>query len=304
MDKYFHLKAIPSRKCEISDFNIFTLVKEGKFNREYLASCDGDKQPQIYKIKFMPKQVRYGSETIDPIRKFKTEKMVLEMATSYSFLMGLHASYSLPFGYILVTKDIGRRNLSDYIKGKSISNGRIAFYAAEIILAINFLHRNDIVHRNICPNNILLDDGHIKLSNFATCKKLGKGKRTKSICGTPLYRAPEMIGSQNYDFSVDWWSFGIILYQLIVRKNPYIEVIDANIDSKYLINRAPYIPLQLSSATSTILSGFLKKNPRERLGCDPGNYPWDIMFHSYFKDINWEMLEQRKIKPPHKRKRK
>ncbi|XP_065318717.1 protein kinase C iota type-like [Gordionus sp. m RMFG-2023] len=209
------VQAIPSRKCEISDFNIFTLVKEGKFNREYLASCDGDKQPQIYRMKFIPKQVRYGSETIDSIRKFKTEKMVLEMATSYSFLMGLHASYSLPFGYILVTKDIGRRNLSDYIEGKSILNGRIAFYAAEIILAINFLHRNDIVHRGICPKNILLDNGHIKLSNFATCK-----------------------------------------------------------------------------------------NPRELLGCDPGNYPWDIMFHSYFKDINWEMLEQRKIKPPRKRKRK
>ena len=107
---------------------------------------------------------------------------------------------------------------------KGFDEERSRFYAAEIVLALEYLHESGVVYRDLKPENILVDsDGHIRLTDFGLSKAgLEKtGGRTESFCGTPEYLAPEIIKDKNYGFSVDWYSFGLVLYEMLSGINPF-----------------------------------------------------------------------------------
>ena len=101
---------------------------------------------------------------------------------------------------------------------------RARFYAAEIALALSYLHKSGVVYRDLKPENILIDqEGHIRLTDFGLSKSGLENSqgRTESFCGTPEYLAPEIIRDKNYGYSVDWYSFGLVLYEMLTGVNPF-----------------------------------------------------------------------------------
>lgn len=180
---------------------------------------------------------------------------------------------------------------------------RARFYVAEIILALSYLHEEGIVYRDLKPENILIDaEGHVKLTDFGLSKDdIDANGRTSSLCGTTEYLAPEIIKDKDYSYSVDWYSLGIVLYEMLTGSNPFkmgqnVEVSMVDQMNKILEHEWK-IPKYISDDGKDICLKLLEKEPKNRICCD-GNGVQPIKDHPWFKDIDWELLKQRKVTPP------
>nr|XP_040133186.1 protein kinase C theta type isoform X2 [Ictidomys tridecemlineatus] len=171
---------------------------------------------------------------------------------------------------------------------------RATFYAAEIILGLQFLHSKGIVYRDLKLDNILLDkDGHIKIADFGMCKEnmLGDAK-TNTFCGTPDYIAPEILLGQRYNHSVDWWSFGVLLYEMLIGQSPFHGQDEEELFHSIRMDN-PFYPRWLEKEAKDLLVKLFVREPEKRLGVKG-----DIRQHPMFREINWEELERKKIDPP------
>jgi serum/glucocorticoid-regulated kinase 2 len=180
---------------------------------------------------------------------------------------------------------------------------RAKYYAAEIISAIACLHRNDIVYRDLKPENVLLDnEGHIRLTDFGLSKDdVGASELTHTFCGTPEYLAPEVVRGAAYGQAVDWWSLGTLLYEMLTGLPPFYH---QNLQIMYekIIRGKLTFPSYLKPPAVDLLSKLLDRNPKHRLGTgtrrDEGFQ--QIKDHPFFADIDWDKLERKEIPPPFK----
>lgn len=186
----------------------------------------------------------------------------------------------------------------------------VRFYAAEICLALNFLHEKGILYRDLKLDNVLLDsEGHVKLTDYGMCKEgLRPGDYTTTFCGTPNYIAPEMLRGEDYDFSVDWWALGVLMFEMFTGRSPF-DVLgqtdnpDSNTEDylfQVILEKPIRIPRSLSVRAAHVLRGFLNKSPRERLGCHQDTGFQDIQANPFFKTINWDQLYLKQVIPPYK----
>lgn len=185
---------------------------------------------------------------------------------------------------------------------RQFSEERTRFYGAEIICAIDYLHRKAIIYRDLKLENLLLDkDGHIKIADFGLCKEEIKyGKTTRTFCGTPEYLAPEVLDDHDYGQAVDWWGLGIVMYEMMIGKLPFYnqntDIMFGNIlveDVRFPRN------VNISAEARDLLLGLLVKDPAKRLGGGPTDAK-EIKGHAFFENISWDELEQKKISPPFK----
>ena len=150
------------------------------------------------------------------------------------------------------------------IKG-GFDEERARFYAAEMALALSYLHKSGVVYRDLKPENILIDhEGHIRLTDFGLSKSglESTSGRTESFCGTPEYLAPEIIRDKNYGYSVDWYSFGLVLYEMLTGVNPFKTNQNLSLVEKMneILNKEIPIPKKLSIEARDFLKNILKKN--------------------------------------------
>lgn len=176
------------------------------------------------------------------------------------------------------------------------SESTAVFYAAELVLALEHLHSLGIVYRDLKPENCLLDrEGHVVLTDFGLSKVAVDGK-TNTICGTAEYMAPEILMGLEYDITVDWWSLGILLFDMITGSPPFSsnnrkKTIDSILSKKIIF------PYYLTADAKDLLSKLLRKNPNARLGAKPKKAD-AIRRHRFFRNINWKDLLDRKVIPP------
>lgn len=179
----------------------------------------------------------------------------------------------------------------------------VKVYAAEIILAIEELHRHDIIYRDLKPDNVVLDEeGHAHLTDFGLSKEGVKmNKHTSSFCGSVAYLAPEMLKRSGHNHSLDWYLLGDLIYELLMGFPPFFSS-----DREKMFRNIQYaklnLPTSLSREALSLLEGviptqLLNRNPAKRLGGGPRGVE-DIKEHPFFANIDWKATLQRKLKVP------
>lgn len=237
------------------------------------------------------------------IQHTQTENKVMKMM-NHPFITSLIYSFQTVDRLCLVMTYANGGELFFHLsREKRFSEEKSKFYCAEIILAIGYLHEYDIMYRDIKLENILLDnEGHIKLADFGLCKmNMTLDSKTHTFCGTPEYLAPEILtnsGKDGYGRAIDWYALGILLYEMLVGRLPY-----SNKDVKSLfeniVNQTLEMPYFLSLNSKRVLNGLLEKDPQKRLGSSILDYK-EIQLQSWFSNINWNDLLNKKIQPPFK----
>jgi len=175
---------------------------------------------------------------------------------------------------------------------------RSRFYAAELLCALECLHKYDIIYRDLKPENILLDyNGHIALCDFGLCKlNMTAQETTNTFCGTPEYLAPELLYGQGYTKVVDWWTLGVLLYEMLTGLPPFY---DDNTNEMYrrILQDELRFPEDIGLAARSVLSGLLTRDPTRRLGINGAE---EIKNHPFFAEIDWGKLLMKKYQPPFK----
>uniref|UniRef100_A0A672M903 Protein kinase C delta type-like n=1 Tax=Sinocyclocheilus grahami TaxID=75366 RepID=A0A672M903_SINGR len=175
---------------------------------------------------------------------------------------------------------------------------RATFYAAEIVCGLQFLHSKGIIYRDLKLDNVMLDgEGHIKIADFGMCKENVFGdNRATTFCGTPDYIAPEILLGQQYSFSVDWWSLGVLVYEMLIGQSPFHGDDEDELFESIRMD-TPHYPRWITVDTRDMLERLFERDPSRRLGI-VGN----IRGHLFFKTVNWSALERREVEPPFKPK--
>ena len=170
------------------------------------------------------------------------------------------------------------------------------FYIIELILALEFLHKNNMVYRDLKPENILLDaKGHIKLTDFGLSKILEEeDDKAYTICGTPQYLAPEILLRQGYDKMIDWWSLGCIMYEMLTGRLPFAIKRGCKMSMK-LYEKKVFFPSNIDNKAQDLIEKFLIVNPKERLGIEGSE---SIKSHPFFEGVDWNLAYEKKLNPP------
>ncbi|XP_046464967.1 atypical protein kinase C isoform X1 [Neodiprion pinetum] len=293
------------RQYSLSDFELIRVIGRGSYAKVLMVELKRTRR--IYAMKVIKKALVTDDEDIDWVQ---TEKHVFETASNHPFLVGLHSCFQTPSRLFFVIEFVRGGDLMFHMqRQRRLPEEHARFYAAEISLALNFLHNKGIIYRDLKLDNVLLDhEGHVKLTDYGMCKEgVREGDTTATFCGTPNYIAPEILRGEDYSFSVDWWALGVLLYEMLAGRSPFdiagaSENPDQNTEDylfQVILQKTIRIPRSLSVKAASVLKGFLSKDPVERLGC--GSYGFfDIAGHSFFKAIDWDMLEQKQVTPPYK----
>jgi protein-serine/threonine kinase len=178
------------------------------------------------------------------------------------------------------------------------NNEKAKFYILELVLALECLHKHNMVYRDLKPENILLDEkGHVKLTDFGLSKMLeADDEKAYTICGTPQYLAPEVLLKKGYDKAVDWWSLGCVMFEMLSGKIPFTIKRGVKLNSKIYEKSVEY-PKTMTKEAKDLIQKLLIIDPNKRLGQGP-NGSENIKKHPFFKGVNWRDAWQKKIKPP------
>ncbi|XP_042225306.1 cAMP-dependent protein kinase catalytic subunit 3-like isoform X2 [Homarus americanus] len=229
------------------------------------------------------------------IEHVKNEKNILRLVT-HPFIIDMYWHYRDDrFLYMLFEYVCGGELFAYLRNAGKFPMTTASFYASEIVSALEYLHSLSVVYRDLKPENLLLDrDGHLKITDFGFAKKLTD--RTWTLCGTPEYLAPEIIQSKGHNKAVDWWALGILIYEMLAGYPPFFDDNPFGIYEKILGGRVEW-PRHLDAAAKDLIKKLLTQDRTKRLG-NMKNGADDVKRHRFFKNIDWEDVYQKKLKPP------
>uniref|UniRef100_A0A8C7SPE9 Protein kinase C n=1 Tax=Oncorhynchus mykiss TaxID=8022 RepID=A0A8C7SPE9_ONCMY len=288
------LYAVPRKehlhKFTLDNFILHKMLGKGSFGKVFLAELKSTRE--FFAVKALKKDVVLLD---DDVECTMVERRVLSLAWEHPFLTHLHCTFQTTENLFFVMEYLNGGDLMFHIQNcHKFDVQRSTFYAAEIICGLQFLHSKGIVYRDLKLDNVLLDsEGHIKIADFGMCKENMEGEtRTCTFCGTPDYIAPEILLGQKYGSSVDWWSFGVLLYEMLIGQSPFHGRDEEELFQSIRTDD-PCYPQWLAKDARDILIKLFVREPERRLGVK-GN----IRQHSFFKDTDWSALEKREVAPP------
>jgi serum/glucocorticoid-regulated kinase 2 len=283
------------RSMKLEDFELLKVVGKGSFGKvmQVMKKDTG----RIYALKTIRKaHIISRSEVAHTL----AERSVLAQINN-PFIVPLKFSFQSPEKLYLVLAFVNGGELFHHLQREQrFDINRARFYTAELLCALECLHGFKVIYRDLKPENILLDyTGHIALCDFGLCKLDMKDEdRTNTFCGTPEYLAPELLQGNGYTKSVDWWTLGVLLYEMLTGLPPFY---DENTNNMYhkIMQEPLTFPSQdiVPAAARDLLMRLLDRDPQRRLGA---NGAADIKAHHFFSNIDWRKLLQRKYEPSFK----
>lgn len=285
------------RKMQATDFDPLRCLGKGTYGTVLLVkqACTGKLYAQ--------KQFRKASLTVRKqlVEQTKTERSILESINRHAFVVKLYYAFQDHEKLYLILEYAQGGELFEHLRTERMfPEETAAFYMAEMVLALEHLHHTvGVVYRDLKPENCLLDsEGHLLLTDFGLSKEAVDGEhRCRSMTGTVEYMAPEVIQMQSYGTAVDWWSFGILGFDLLTGSSPFRANNDMRIREK-IVKAKLILPYFLSPDAKDLLTRLLRKEPKKRLGaCMPKDMQ-TIKSHRFFRKVEWAKLERREIEAP------
>lgn len=278
------------KKVKLEDFQFLRLIGVGSYGKIYVATKKNSSK--LYAIKILNKKNTYNQIEKQNI---KTERTVLAKL-NHPFIMKLYYAFQTKSNLYFITQFMygGELNYHIYKEPNNyFAEDKARFYAAEIIIAINYLHNNNCIYRDLKPENVLIDkSGHIKLIDFGLSKLCeGFPCKTRTLCGTPEYLAPEVLFEKEYGIEVDWWSLGVIIYEMLSGYLPF-KILPSEKISKNIYKKRIKIFKHFSKNAENLIKRLLEYNPKKRM-----KYK-DIIKHPFFEGTNWEKIEKLETNPP------
>ncbi|XP_061213271.1 protein kinase C delta type isoform X2 [Neopsephotus bourkii] len=278
------------RKFNIDSFVFHKVLGKGSFGKVLLAELKG--KNEFFAIKALKKDVVLID---DDVECTMVEKRVLALAWENPFLTHLYCTFQTKDHLFFVMEFLNGGDLMFHIQDKGrFDLYRATFYGSEILCGLQFLHSKGIIYRDLKLDNVMLDkEGHIKIADFGMCKENVVGDhKASTFCGTPDYIAPEILQGLRYTFSVDWWSFGVLLYEMLIGQSPFHGDDEDELFESIRVD-TPHYPRWITKESKDLLEKLFERDPTRRLGVT-GN----IRDHPFFKTINWAALEKREVDPP------
>ena len=268
-------------------FEILSLLGTGSFGK--VCKVRLKKTNEIFAMKILNKDflikhklLKYAISECNVLKKSKSP-----------FIITLHYAFQTPENLYMVIDYCPGGDLNFHIQLEIFEEEEAKFYISELILAIEYLHNHNILYRDLKPENILIaSDGHIKLADFGLAKENANNNFSKSFCGSPNYLSPEMVKRQGATKSTDIYGIGAVLYEMISGTTPFYGN-DLRTLYNSIVKKQLLFPEFFSDTIKDLLKKLLEKNPKKRIGVTE-----DVKKHKFFKDIEWNELEFKRIKPP------
>lgn len=283
------------RDVRLSDLRVISTLGVGGFGRVELVQLAQDKA-RSFALKQMKK-----SQIVETRQQqhIMSEKEIMSEANS-DFIVKLYKTFKdRKYLYMLMESCLGGE-LWTILRDKGhFDDGTTRFYTACVVSAFDYLHSRNIIYRDLKPENLLLDvSGYVKLVDFGFAKKLQSGRKTWTFCGTPEYVAPEVILNRGHDISADYWSLGVLMFELLTGTPPFTgadpmrtyNIILKGID-------AIEFPRNITRNASALIKKLCRDNPTERLGYQRGGIS-EIQKHKWFDGFYWDGLRNRTLPPP------
>ncbi|KAE8310694.1 kinase-like protein [Aspergillus transmontanensis] len=285
----------PKVRIGLDHFNFLAVLGKGNFGKVMLAETKSTKK--LYAIKVLKKEFIIEN---DEVESTKSEKRVFLVANKerHPFLLNLHACFQTETRVYFVMEYISGGDLMLHIQRGQFGLKRAQFYASEVLLALKYFHENGVIYRDLKLDNILLTlDGHIKIADYGLCKEnMWYGATTSTFCGTPEFMAPEIILDKKYGRAVDWWAFGVLIYQMLLQQSPFRGEDEDEIYDAILADE-PLYPIHMPRDSVSILQKLLTREPELRLGSGPTDAQ-EVMSHAFFRNINWDDIYHKRVPPP------
>ncbi|XP_048515609.1 serine/threonine-protein kinase N isoform X4 [Athalia rosae] len=279
----------------LDNFRLLSVLGRGHFGKVILSQYRNT--GEYFAIKALKKGDIIAR---DEVESLLSEKRIFEVAntTRHPFLVNLFACFQTEAHVCFVMEYAAGGDLMMHIHADVFGEPRAVFYAACVVLGLQYLHESRIIYRDLKLDNLLLDtEGYVKIADFGLCKEgMGFGDRTGTFCGTPEFLAPEVLTETSYTRAVDWWGLGVLIFEMLVGESPFPgddeeEVFDS------IVNDEVRYPRFLSLEAIAIMRRLLRKNPDRRLGSSERDAE-DVKKQAFFRNISWDDLLLRRVKPP------
>jgi len=283
---------LSAKSLVVADFQLGKTLGTGAFGRVRFVTYKAT--GAHYALKTLKKAAIIKMKQVDHIM---SEKAILQQM-QHPFIVNMFGAFHDPkYIFMVLQYIVGGEFFTHLRKAGRFDNDQSCFYSSQIAAIFEYCHGKEIVYRDLKPENILINgDGYVKLTDFGFAKVIEH--RTYTLCGTPEYIAPEVLLNKGHGKPVDWWTLGILVYEMIVGYPPFVDEDPMGIYQKILAGKITF-PKIFHKEAKSLVKKLLTPDLGKRFG-NLKNGANDIKEHKWFKDLNWDALLKKEIEAPFK----
>lgn len=279
-------------------FSLHSAVGKGAFGK--VRVVEHKRSKELYALKYIDKQRCIKQKSVSNVIQ---ERRLLE-EIEHPFIVNMRYAFQDDENCFFVLDLMLGGDLRFHLERKGcIEEETVAFWVAELSCALNYLHNQKIIHRDIKPDNILMDSyGHAHLTDFNIAVHYSDRRQHSSVAGSMSYMAPQVVSKKGYSWQVDWWSLGITAYELIFHRRPFDGRTSERMTQSILKDPLRFpddVTTKCSANGVQALRALIERDPDARLGCrslDEGIE--DVRRHPWFNNLNWDLIETKRSEPP------